>query len=747
MTIGDDHKMKVWSAVSQTVVRVFDLPSELFPIDLHASKDILVLSTSDGSLHLLNGKTGRIEKSVEGHSGCSLSVRWSPDSSAIASSGEDGLVKIFSKTLLLRSTFSMQSNPVYSLSWSPSSHALVFASSTKLEIKELSPKSKPIAWKAHDALILCVSWSKNGTIVSGSEDRRFKIWDAMARLLFQSDKHDFPLNCLSISPDSSLIAIGSFNLVKLVSSSGWSLHDKMLSNDKRQVNTIYSLSWSSDGGQVCGVSSSGHVVLSVVVDFRLEYKTWQLLLKERKVLQVKDVLQGMTDDLEFKDSVIRMSISFGHLIVLTTSQGIVYKLGNKFLSSSYSFDPKTVNPHLVLQSVNCFLISDAFNVIIYSYEGKVISNVKWSGMRAESLDSSNISLSPDMLAVKEDKTSVLLIESSNSKFIKKVLHSDQIINVSLSQGDDRSLCFIDKNNDVFIHSLSKSSSVKTIKLASMMKTVKWHEEVNILSGISENDKLIIWSLPSIAFLDRDLLEDTRIDQDISVKNAEEISQFVGSSIVIKVSDGTRVTESVSLLPLLLVLHSKTGKEGVNLCRLISDQKDRRRLWSTFTGLALMSRNLDLIETAYQEVERIDKVLFIQKMKAISDPNARNAEMLVLTGNLKEAEAVMINSAFILRAILLNVSTFDWRRALELAVSADDHQEEKTLIRIVLSLRKEYLEKQGIEVENMQEMIEAEDSLAEETGFVVLEAKKLKSLTINPYEYKRSSVRIVSASKK
>ena len=52
-----------------------------------------------------------------------------------------------------------------------------------------------------------------------------------------------------------------------------------------------------------------------------------------------------------------------------------------------------------------------------------------------------------------------------------------------------------------------------------------------------------------------------------------------------------------------------------------------------------------------------------------------------------------------------------------------------------------------EVENLQEMIEAEDSLAEETGFVVLEAKKLKSLTMNPYEYKRSSVRIVSASKK
>ena len=69
---------------------------------------------------------------------------------------------------MLRSTLAQNAEPVYALSWSPDSQSVLYASGSILTIKALAPNSKPLQWKAHDALILCLDWSAtNGKIVSG----------------------------------------------------------------------------------------------------------------------------------------------------------------------------------------------------------------------------------------------------------------------------------------------------------------------------------------------------------------------------------------------------------------------------------------------------------------------------------------------------------------------------------------------------------------------------------------------------
>jgi hypothetical protein len=170
--------------------------------------------------------------------------------------------------------------------------------------------------------------------------------------------------------------------------------------------------------------------------------------------------------------------------------------------------------------------------------------------------------------------------------------------------------------------------------------------------------------------------------------------------------------------------------------------NHRQLWSTFAGMSLMSRNLDLIETSYQELEKIENLLFIHKIKSIND-EAKKCELLVLTGNVKEAENLMIQSTFVLRAILLNVCLSNWNRALDLAVNAEAHQEDKVLVKLVVSLRKQFLRKQGIEREKIKEFIEAEDSVSSENeAFIPFDDKKIESFTQNPYDFKTSSIKIV-----
>ena len=49
------------------------------------------------------------------------SLRWSWDGAGIVTGGEDGAVKIWSKSGMLRSTLATNSSPVYCVSWSPDS--------------------------------------------------------------------------------------------------------------------------------------------------------------------------------------------------------------------------------------------------------------------------------------------------------------------------------------------------------------------------------------------------------------------------------------------------------------------------------------------------------------------------------------------------------------------------------------------------------------------------------------------------
>ena len=133
------------------------------------SQDTFLVTSAEGKLQLMNGKNGRVEKTVDAHRGACLAARWSHDGAGIVTGGEDGSVKIWSRSGMLRSTLSQNAAPVYALAWSPDSQAVLYASGSILTIKALAPNSKPLQWRAHEALILCVDWSAtNGKIISGT---------------------------------------------------------------------------------------------------------------------------------------------------------------------------------------------------------------------------------------------------------------------------------------------------------------------------------------------------------------------------------------------------------------------------------------------------------------------------------------------------------------------------------------------------------------------------------------------------
>ncbi|XP_058808819.1 uncharacterized protein LOC131674265 isoform X8 [Phymastichus coffea] len=97
---GDDHSLMCWKfedgAINSRVVA--ELPEDFYPTDMQwqprpaqasgvgavkkQSLDVLLISTADGKFHLVS-RAGRVEKSVQAHTGATLSGKWSQDGSAL----------------------------------------------------------------------------------------------------------------------------------------------------------------------------------------------------------------------------------------------------------------------------------------------------------------------------------------------------------------------------------------------------------------------------------------------------------------------------------------------------------------------------------------------------------------------------------------------------------------------------------------------------------------------------------------
>ncbi|KAK9510933.1 hypothetical protein O3M35_005605 [Rhynocoris fuscipes] len=697
LSCGDDHLLMKWNLVTTDSQKVCELPSDVYPIDFHSfsrnanlrkqGQDQMLITSSDGKFHLI-GKSGRIEKSVEAHKGAVLVGQWSPDGASLLTGGEDGQLKIWSRSGMLRS-LAVQGGgvPIYSAAWSSDSAQVVYTQGKHLVIKPLAPNTKSNKWKAHDGLILKVAWDHvNGKIISGGEDCRYKVWDSYGALIFTSMLHEQPITSLAWSPSGELFAVGSFNTLRLCDNSGWS-H----SLEKPSTGSLYSIAWSTDGTQLAAGCANRKLLLAHVIGRRVEWGQHEAITTSRKTIKVNDVTSEGGDTLEFPERVIHLALAYQHLVVVTTTQCYVYSTDN--FNTPIVIDLREGSVSIVLLSERHMILVERTSINVYSYEGRLISSPRWASLNTASLNPSHISLGPDAIAVRDqaDEKVIQLVDINGKELGSPLQHNNAVVEVSLSHGGnalDRMLAFVDRTRDLYISTVHPKPSIprKVEKLGSIVLSFKWNSHLNVMAAIQDTS-LTIWYYPFILFVDKRLVRKTIVSRDSSeFGHKPSISSFVGNHIGLRRSDGALVSTAVS--PYVAILHgyaaSTSWKDALRLCRMVKDDT----LWASLAVMATQAKDLETAEAAYAAINQYDKVLYIQHIKAIPIRAVQISEMSLLGGNVHEAESILLQNGLIFRAIMTNINTHNWERALEIAVR------HKTHIDTVLLYRQRFMDRLG-----------------------------------------------------
>ncbi|KAF5282730.1 hypothetical protein FQR65_LT02727 [Abscondita terminalis] len=700
---GEDNKLLSWSVSNNESAKVTDFNSDLYPTSLHflprASGslgkygDLILLTSSDGKFHIVN-RNGRIERTVDAHKGAILMGQWSHDGAGLLTAGEDGFVKIWSRGGMLRSTVVQSDNSVYDACWSPDSQAIVYTQGQFLIIKQLTPNTKPVKWRAHEGLILCLSWSSTcELIVSGAEDCRYKVWDSQGRCLFSSSLHEHPITSVAWSPNGDLFAIGSYNTLRLCDFSGWSR-----SLDKPQTGSIYKLDWSNDGTQVAGGCANGQVLFAHVIERQVHYLNYTAVVKEKKTIVVQNISDDTSELLELPERVIQIALKYMHLVVTTPTQCYIYNSSN--WSTPNIFDLKDGSVILLLLSEKNLVLVERSTVSVYNYQGRLVASPRWPNMRLEILRASHISLSVDTLAVCDvsNLKTIYIMDLTSSRNISDsiitITHPVPILQIALAQSgiqNQRYLAILDRNRD--LHLTQTRTSKSLLKLGNQIQSFQWNTEENMLAAV-QDIYVIIWYFPTSCFNSALLNLSSFEYNSTELGRSPRINFYIGNFVSVRRADGSLLNVPTSPFPTLLHKHIRDNKweEALRLCRMIKD----KILWTGLAVLATQSNNSDLLEMAaeaYAAIGHFDKVFYVAHVKNLPTKAQQMAGAALLGGSLQTAESILLHNGLVYHAIQINTQLHQWNRALELAIK------HKSYVDVVLYLREKYLNSLGKEENN------------------------------------------------
>lgn len=629
-----------------------------------SSPNTFIIGCSDGNLHLCS-PNWRVEKTVKAHTGGVTCMSVNPDGLSIATGGEDGLLKIWSRNGVMRTTLASCGSTITSINWDCTGKYIMYTHGGMITVKSASFKQDQTQFRGHRRLITCSDWNPaSNEIVTGGEDRMARIFDTDGRLVAESQPFDYPVSSVRFLPNARLVLIGTVNRLYLTD------------NRLRVLNTLSVCA----GCGICAsrdqpraiVAGNGTATLVSAIGKKIVYRDCEVIADNPHKLTVYDLKNGISETIQFTDCILDFYLNFNNLIVSTHNKVQIYKCGQ--WTTPVIVDTKEV-PKVIAQSMTMFAFITASGAQIIGYDGRPITRINDSRVKWDLLSADTVAVSPAaFIAVSPDgRKHIFAFSASTGQMITSdpLSHPTEIKCVRTNQATTQTKArfgFVNSNGDLTVCRFVASNprlppTIEAEKIANFVDDFKWHTTHDILLAKSA-EKLTLWCCPSAVFFTAELMPMLKTEVSLMF-DAAEINAFDGTHAFVTAKDGAFCV--VPIAPFLVSLHEaidvhRNWKVVLQVCRASGEQY----LWAVCATCAVQAGEVDAAQEAYAALSMIDRVMFLNKVKKLKSPASRNAMIAVLQGRIGEAEDILIQGGCIFRAVKMNISLGRWDKALALA---------------------------------------------------------------------------------
>ncbi|KAJ0136869.1 Uncharacterized protein HZ326_20131 [Fusarium oxysporum f. sp. albedinis] len=223
----------------------------------------LVSASEDQTIRVWDTATGAYQQTLEGHSGWVNAVAFSPDGKTLVSASEDQTIRVWdAATGAYQQTLDRHSGPafmpdviydavfsnaVYAVAFSPDGKTLVSASEDRpIRVWDAATGAYQQTLEGHSSRVNAVAFSPDGkTLISASEDRTIRVWDAATGAYQQTlEGHSSLVEALAFSPDGKTLISASQDRTIRVWDAATGAHQQTLEGHFGRVKDV---AFSPDG--------------------------------------------------------------------------------------------------------------------------------------------------------------------------------------------------------------------------------------------------------------------------------------------------------------------------------------------------------------------------------------------------------------------------------------------------------------------------------------------------------------------